>query len=459
MKFDRINFTLVLFNMSARVLIFLVLFQIHLCYKKNSQTISVDSANLTKLKDVFRWILTQNSDIYEVKIYDNSSLATSVNEMLRYSQIPRVVTTKNTKRKYQSAPIQFQDNFLFVLFSENVTFVPIIISEGMSLQHLVNRSKILVVLEREVDLVDVENMFKSLWNSAVLNIIVLQLKYDGSVLAFTYNPFKNQSLVKIELNRNAIFYPDKYRNMFGRNLELITFQIVPDTVKIFWKDSWIWLGVAVEMAPLIAAYCNATPVVLMLQNAPYGVELFANESFSYVTGGVALKIQKSKNLITPQRGFTGPSLLFDHTYPFELGMKIILVPKARILPSFLIFFENSKLGVVNLVLISMVVVAVALKISLIILGFRTNVQDLCFKLFATFMSQGNVGLSSVLPVRIIFASWLLFSLILTASLSGEILHSFIVTVYGRDINDPAEALQISHWNFYTFVDYVHILTK
>ncbi|CAD7082423.1 unnamed protein product [Hermetia illucens] len=440
--------------MEVTIFINLAVLQLAFCYitdKETSIQLPTEKADTRLLREVIKQIVAQNN-FRTMYVYRNMT-SDFPNDLIQHIRLPYMLVSKHKQRE-PFAAVKFPDNFLTIIFTDRCSYILPLILDGINSMQLVNRSKVLVVLSENPG-ERLKELFRNLWKSAVLNVIVICVGRNRGI--FTYNPYNKQYLIEIKPEQKVIYYPDKCRNMYGAKQRLMFFKITPDAVKVRWKGDWIWLGSAVEETPVLMGYINATAVIEIKENITFGVELFVNKTYSYVTGGASLGLIEGKQDIASQREFLSPSLLFEYTQPPGLTVKVFLIPKAKPIPFYLTFLSESKKAVGYGVVFSLLITSITLKVFSTISGYKLNFLDLVFNMFATFMAQIGLNVRMSSSMQTVSGTWLLFSIVVMTCISGELLRTFIVTTYEKEIDDPTMALQVPYWNFYTFDGYVDFL--
>lgn len=173
-----------------------------------------------------------------------------------------------------------------------------------------------------------KKIFDWSWRNLIVNIFLLCVASDQNV-AYTYNPFKSNEIIRIEPTELWMYFQDKSSNIYGHQLH-ISFLYEDASIR-YTKDGFESRDG--KMCEYILNGLNATYRVTFRENVTFGLyeSLIYNRSVD----------------ITPRRydmiNITEPkSRIF--TYPITIDSIILMVPKAKPYNQFQGFLKNFTLN-------------------------------------------------------------------------------------------------------------------
>ncbi|XP_055848508.1 uncharacterized protein LOC129913724 [Episyrphus balteatus] len=415
----------------------------------------------------------QPNDIYVIL---NSTITQTGENVIGAMVYPRYVSARgdfssfihNHNHQHQlKNPIRwavFPDNFVLVMFTDDScqNVIPIL-RHQLSQEIIVKRSKIIVVAMHFISLdgnVDdgttscLEGMFRELWKKmGLLNVFV----FDGTFI-YGFNPFTKEFLIRHRgEDYKRLIAVDRAANFYGAELRVPQMDVYPGLQSIIWGKVSKKIGTFFFVEEPFAKFFNATLVTYTQKDHDFGFEFTINSTDSIVLPGIGKDLVQGLGDLTLIPRSYDSSNFFDFLSPVNFKECTLIIPKSERVPqySIVVMVACSWVRLLSLVILALIVAFTGLVKK--VLGLKLKMSCFIFELFSTYIGQSmRINIES-LSMRLIIAFWLLTCILVGTLFNAEIVMGFLTPMYIRDYDNPFDAIQRSHFNIYTFDDFVYFL--
>lgn len=302
-------------------------------------------------------------------------------------------------------------------------------------------------------------IFQTFWSKKILNVIVVFSTAPDDIKIFTYNPFMNDFLIELSLHStHADLFPDKAIDL---NKYIIPISLFPEEVRVLYLEGFV-RGIDGFMAVTLQEKMNAIFNISRL--APDGKlygEILENGTITGSLGQVVSEdCEASFNTrLNEQEVF---EKLVEPSHTFGRDDLCILVPSAgyrsqldNIFRGFLPTVWFLILGII--LLTSFIWLEIEQFLNHFVFPFnRFKSYHILLNIFGATINQSIPRVTHLLPSRIIFAIYLLYSFLLNNMYVANLMSNIVIQIPLPDIN-TMEQLADSELTIITPHVYVDIL--
>lgn len=322
------------------------------------------------------------------------------------------------------------------------------------------RGKFLIVLTDDTGTSDwVEESFQFFWEKQVLRVIISYLDINGELKIYSFNPFRNESLIDLSKENIPKNY-NKITNMYGNPLRLYNFDLVlrENVKKIIRNGKVVYIGIDGKYFNLLAEVLNASLIVHNLSedfdestilgadtNMPLGkyinifIELFDFDLFMNV-----LRIYSDNEL--------------DKIYLNERSDVFIMIPSGKIIPHYYYIFLIVPYDVWSAMFLSLFLITVAMKVMRNNMKKKRNFRLIFNDNLRLLMNSPIPEVKRNLKEKMLLILWIFHCIVITLVFQSILTSTLIIPKYYPVVDTLEELYQtdimVSIYYSYYYVKYV-----
>lgn len=305
----------------------------------------------------------------------------------------------------------------------------------------------------------ITEIFQTFWLKKVLNVIVIFSTAPDVIKIFTYNPFMDEFLIELSLHStHDDLFPDKAINL---NKYIIPISLFPEEVRVLYLGSFV-RGIDGFMAVTLQEKMNA---IFNISKAPPDDKLYGEVLDNGTTTGSLGQVVREEceaSFNTRLNEMEMFEKLVETSHTFGRDDICILVPSAGYRSQLDNIFRGFEGSVWFLVLgIIFLTSFIWLEIEEFLNHFvfphnQFKTLHILMNIFGATINQSVSRVTHLLPSRIIFALYLLYSFLLNNMYVANLTSNIVIQIPLPDINnlDQLAESELTIVTPHTYVDII-----